>query len=168
MLAPAISLPAWPVSRTVSPFPGPQGFRLCSGLRLSLGPRDGWEVGRGRGRSPGPHRRVFAVQEPRAGRPEAWEAKSILHSGAQGGSSWTHKMRISCYQVQGGGAACTHFLSLLWQIAADSGAGDNIPSHGSGIPQAEMGLAGGGIKVSARLVPSGGPKGESFFAFSSL
>ena len=36
---------------------------------------------------------VFAVQELRAGGPEAWGTQGILHDGALGGSSWTQRMR---------------------------------------------------------------------------
>ena len=58
---------------------------------------------------------VFAVQELRAGGPEAWGTQDILHDGARGGSSWTQRTRrrSSQHQVPGtgrGGAA--HVLAL--------------------------------------------------------
>ena len=118
--------PPRPVSRTVSPLPGSWCFRLHSGLWGSpLGPGKGCEVGGGRGHPAEPHRGVcvFAVQEPRAGGPEAWGAQSILHSGARGGFSWTQRTRSSQHQVPAstgrGRAARVHFLRLLPPITTN-------------------------------------------------
>lgn len=64
---------------------------------------------------------VFAVQEPRAGGPEAWGTQDILHDGAQGASSLDPEDEEAEFTAPGTrrhrpgeGCLCTCPVTAVW------------------------------------------------------